>query len=375
MRLITPEEDKLLDQISRLKDDVRNIENEIMVAESGLKGNTRKRGSEFTTFLIWFVVSFGLFMITAGYILCGLSVGFAMSLGIFFGAGGAGFVVIACWIYTIIRYFRFRAVTSKSAFWQSVSEKMKIDSISSEDNSIQSHLKSYKKDLSYKRNKISELTSEYEDLRDMLDAEDELKGNTGLKNAKDGLSVNNDRNSLNSVDSYQIQFNWLEQKKTIKGELNKLIVRYNLLRNQREEIEDKINEYQVVVDEMSNSKRSMTIFCLCIGVVAGCVFLLATIIGDEINVSLVIAAVLIAIFAIVVKLLVDILTMPFLKDTKLANFIGITFSTSRPVKEINDYLLKIKDIDKEMVEVDELIEITKRDYEKFNESNDLAYRY
>lgn len=374
MRLISPEEDKLLEGISLLKEEIRNIENDIMVCESGLKGNVRRKSSEFTNFLFFFVISLALFMVFLGYLICGMSLGMFTSFAMFFGAGGAGFFVIAIWIYTFILYVRFRATSSKSALWKKIASLLKLDSIASEDSDIKIALRNMKHTLIAKKNKLEEMNMEYEDLRDSLDEEYESKGIQTNKSDINDMNVNKDRNSLDSITNYQIQFDWREQNKTLKGELNQLIVNYNLYRSQKDELEEKIQELEVVVNEMTHSRRSMNIFCYLVFFIAACVFLGATMMHSFVF-QLIMSAILIAIFGLIIMIIVNVLTLPFVKDSALADSIGRTFNTARPMKEINEYLAQIKELDKLMVDTDEQIEIAKRDYEASREKSELPYRY
>lgn len=377
MRLITPEEDKFLENIAILKEDIRNLETDIMSDEMGLKGNRRKKGQSFMNFTVWLMVSIVLFLFVMGYIISGLTVGIVLSMAVLFAAGGAGFFCIACWVITFIQFLKFISSVSNNKFFNELAVKLNVNSLASEKNDYMNNLRDNRRILKLKKEKLQELTLEYDNLK--LEKDKEFLKNTLNSQAHkyDEMDIQKGSNYDFENSNYQVQFNWLEQKSTIKGDLNKAKVDYYRIQMQKEELEGEAQEDCLVIDDIQNSRRSMFIFSLALIIVAVCVFCAAFVIEPgTILVQLLGSSVLIVIFSIFVFLLVQIFTSPFVSSSgfavSLSNTLGI-YAAMKHFKDTNDEISKL---DSQLIELKEVIDALQRDFDDLEDKNDdMPYNY
>lgn len=373
MRLITPEEDKLLDEISKLKDNIKILELDIMTEECETKGNKRKKSFELTNFLIWFSVSSILFFIFLGYLVVGQgALRMISSMAMFFGAGGFGLATIGIWIYTGIVYVKFRCRTSRFGLWIALADKIGIDNINYEDDSNSNHLRNDKNQLQDYKYSLQEKEMEYDLLKDRLDRLYEAGATVDNKSSEGNIILDrNNINDLRTMSNMQVQTNWFEEKDNLKSTINKNRVKLNLLRNRKDQHENKLMDIDVIQYQVMSGRRGMTLFSLFFGIIAAGLLLAGSLPSTEPAMSIrfyEMAAIVFA-FAIMVFVVVYFLTMPSLSDSFVACKLGDIFGIYLAQKAINDIQKDMKQIDAEIIELDEETDLLIKEYKSLNDND------
>ena len=360
MRVATEEEDRLLGKIISLVNENHIIENEIMLAESQVKGYKEIRRQKTTKFVTTVCICLFLLIVAAGY-LFHITKDPKLTIALFLGSGGLGFFVVGFLIFTIVVSVRYFAACSKSEFWMGLSQSLGIDNIDTLEVANSSSIISNKKSLREKEAELEKLYSEYFVLKEKNDKQHEEDIATGKKKPDFNFDA---YSSYVDVDN-----DWIR--------LNKLKAEVVRLTHDKKSLEEDLDNMARFHDACKASivgffiLRLLMIVCL-IGLVIGLIFDRSGLSGV---ISFAIVVVLMIIGIVMIVNLVNLLfKFPYLSDSEFALFIAEKMGLDQTKKDFNDMKAKLDGMHIKIREDNELIqELKKKKSEEQSEDTNKWY--
>ena len=355
MRVATEEEDRLLQKISFLENDIYNLENEVMLCESEAKG-IREQRRKYTVkfFTVIFVCAF-LVILSSGY-LVNIKGNWRLTLAVYLGSGGLGFFALGFLIYTIIFLVRYYAATSKTSFGAEIAEKIGIENLDALDTINISKHSNYKQNISENRKSLDESTKAYFELKEKNDRQFDEDVASGK--IKPGFN-------FDAYNSYiEVTNEWIE--------FNKLKVEHLKLCNRKKVIEKDVED--MIINE-DKCKQSIIWFLILLLLNVGTLiaFMISSnFIEPELAAMLrIVTVIFLMITGIVVIInLINFLTkLPYISDSKFSLSIADKLGIDRTKKDLNDMLSEREEIETKIKEVATEIQKYKDMFAKNREEN------
>lgn len=389
MRIITKEEDILLEKIGKLRDEIKILEIQEIESKSSVKEFREIRNTEFTKMMVWIVLSTLGFVLAAGYFIVGINDPvFAASM--FFAAGGIGFFILAVWIVTLVVIYNTFCSTSRFGFMK----KNNSSNISNNEDKANARYENIRNRIACLKAEQEVLQNEYDTLKNKLDeiyhkgllTEDSKERNTnGISDGKDSDNLISDlkiENNLynsdiqsynNKVANFQTYEPWTSDESS-RGIYNKLRAESLRIQNLRDQNEENLIEYAGMCD---NAKRTflylniLTIVLFLTLIIA----LIRAFLSETalLDIKMIALLAVISLASIIFYIVIFIFIFPTFSSSglaaKCANFIG----TDHTKHMMDDIIKEMNEIDKRQIEIQKEMNIYKADMEK--EKNDLPYLY
>ena len=347
MRVATEEEDMLLSKISSLQGSIYNLENEVMLCESQEKGyRERKRQLTVKLFTV-IIICFFLLILSSGF-LVHFDSDWRLTLALYLGSGGLGFIALGFLIYTIIVIFKYIASTGSSDFWISMAEKIGVDNLYSLSLSNKTKKNQDKRIIVKNNDELEESLNQYFALKKKNDAQFEADVASGK--IKAGFNFD-PYNSFVDVTNDLIAF-------------NKLRVEHLKVSNKKKNLEKDVED---MIQYESDCKKIILWFLLLLFVLIGTVIALIICAFLESNVGILywirMAIVLFSMISgivVIINFVNFLFKFPFLSRSQFALFLAEKFGFDKTKRDRDDMLKQIEDCNKRLTELNEEIENTKK---------------
>ncbi len=346
MRVATEEEDVLLQKISSLQGSIYNLENDVMLCESQDRGyRERKRRSTVKFFTVIFVCIFLIFL-SSGF-LVNIKWDWRLTIALYLGSGGLGFIALGFLIYTIIVIFRHMAMTSSFDFWITMAEKIGVENLYSLSLSNTTQINQKKRIIRKNNEELEETLKKYLELKEKNDAQFEADVASGK--IKAGFNFD-PYNSFVDVTNDLITF-------------NKLRVEHLQISNKKKNLEKDVED---MIQYESDCRKSILWFLLLLFVLIGTILALIICAFFESNSGILYWIrfsigffTMVSGIVVIINFVNFLFKFPFLSKSQFALFLADKFGFEKTKKDRDDMLKQIEDYNKRLVEVNEEIEITK----------------
>lgn len=383
MRLITEEEDVLLQKISSYKAQIEKEELDMITYESQVNGYTtakRERDSKIFVFsiieaiVVLYILAFAVFMIAFNQLILGSA--------LFFGSGGIGFICLIYSGFYIVNLLKYFCAVSNLSLFKKLANSWGIDSIVEEEKKNRRLLSESRRNVEHHKIVKAELEQEYNELRNELD--DEFENRTGRYakdvynpqneifekvnsisgNSKFKVDIKDDTFFGNSTD-FQSVNNFIADNSDA-SEFYKLQAEYFKLSSERIDLEEDSVIYNISKENCSNVIRYfITLIAIIIILIIGFYIYGFT---AAFPVSYLIVMKRVGYVALIVALLVFAFVLfifcPYYMDNSLAKFSGSLSGIDQVCSILKKNEARTREIDSRIIEIKEEMKIYKNSMKK-----------
>lgn len=379
MRIITPEEDKLLQDISFCKSEIEKCELDLMTYQSQEEGLVSRRQSQNIRFLVLTAVELAFLFLVACYLVVMFSFDQVILGTSLFFAGGCGLVTILYSAYYITQFFKYLASVSENSFAHSIYSKYNWDyeHIIEEEKKNRKLISQMRIKISALKNRKNETEKEYCILRDKYD--DEYEHRTGRYSTINDSELFDRINNLSNENKFSVE---RKADGTVENATDfsvanaflstddsnyfKLQADFYSLSNEKTDIEEEIIEMESKKAGAKKILFGVSVFVLAAAVIFGA-FVMYDLLNPHTveNIDVMKTVGLIGfIFALVIYLIVLFVLSPYFKSGFIAKgaskFTGGEFVNEKVAQGRK----RINDIDARLIEMKEEMALLKSEMKK-----------